>query len=271
MTATLTLEGTSLVLQCKYDAGLVAALKSTVPPSDRRFDPARKAWLVTPKWGAKVAALITAYLGEMVFVPNVVTKTEPTLKTLEIKYLGATKSRDGADERSAFGYCENSWSVLFPESVLITWFTGLNQSPQDALTYYGTLGVNRGATNEEIKTAFRRLARQWHPDVCRESNAKEQFIKIKAAFDILSSDTTRPRYDAGLALEASIKRDDGQFSPLTGYRAPLRCGHVLAEVVYGLVFTVNKILAWEDIYNQQGQVLVVSWPFGAKTFEERYV
>ena len=272
MNASLTLEGKSLVLQCKYDAGLVAALKSTIPPSDRRFDPTRKAWLVTPAWGQKIATLITAYLGEMVMVPQVSPTIDNALRTLEIRYLGVTKSRDGADERSAFGYCDGSWSVLFPESVLINWFTGLNQSAENALTLYGTLGISRAASEDDVKRAFRRLARQWHPDTCKEPNAGEMFIKIKSAYDVLSNISLRARYDAGLALEASLGRKaDDPLSVVSGYRAPLRCGYVLAEGVYGLVFSVTKILAWEDIYNAAGQVLVVSWPRGADRFEENWV
>jgi curved DNA-binding protein CbpA len=134
------------------------------------------------------------------------------------------------------------------------------------------LGLSRSASQDEIKTAFRRLARQWHPDICKEANAQEQFIKIKQAFDILSDPDLRARYNAGLALEASLKCESGIRSPAgTSYRSPYRCGYVLAEGQQALYFMVDKILAWEDIYNSQGQMLVTSWPAGAKTFTEVWV
>lgn len=266
--ANLMLEGNSLVLQCRYDPGLVAEIKA-LPYTERRYDPARKAWVVDPRHGKRLAEIVTAYLGEMVFVPDLRTTQESILKTLEVRYLGATKERESSDERSAFGYCNQSWSVIFPESVLINWFTGLNSMPETALTYYGMLGLSRGANSEDIKTAFRRLARQWHPDVCREPNAAEQFMAIKNAFDVLSDPNLRARYNAGLALEASLKRESKPITnAISNYRAPLRCGHILAEGMQGLYFTVSKILAWEDIYDAQGRVLVTSWPRGAKIFEE---
>lgn len=61
--------------------------------------------------------------------------------------------------------------------------------------YYAVLGVSPTATQEEIKKAYRRLIREWHPDVCQKPNAHEQSIKIIEAHEILSNPETRRQYD----------------------------------------------------------------------------
>jgi molecular chaperone DnaJ len=64
--------------------------------------------------------------------------------------------------------------------------------PQDL---YDILGVSRTASPEEIKKAYRRLARQYHPDVNREAGAEEKFKEIAGAYEILSDADKRARYD----------------------------------------------------------------------------
>ena len=61
--------------------------------------------------------------------------------------------------------------------------------------YYDILGVNRSADKEEIKRAYRRLARKYHPDVNKEPGAEERFKEINRAYEVLSEPETRARYD----------------------------------------------------------------------------
>jgi molecular chaperone DnaJ len=60
---------------------------------------------------------------------------------------------------------------------------------------YLTLGVERNATDAEIKRAFRKLAQQWHPDVNQDEQAQERFKEINEAYQILSDPARRARYD----------------------------------------------------------------------------
>jgi curved DNA-binding protein CbpA len=60
--------------------------------------------------------------------------------------------------------------------------------------YYDILGVPRTASQDEIKQAFRRLARQFHPDVSKEANAEEKFKEINEAYGVLSDADKRARY-----------------------------------------------------------------------------
>jgi molecular chaperone DnaJ len=66
-----------------------------------------------------------------------------------------------------------------------------------AKDYYGILGVSREATDDEIKRAYRKLARQYHPDVNDDPEAVEKFKDISAAYEVLSDDQKRQIVDLG--------------------------------------------------------------------------
>lgn len=267
--ASITQQGATLVVKTPYNQALVNELKSRLPYAERRYDRDLKAWLVDVKHGQAVADLIERYYGERISVPTAPKPMETIMQVLDIRYMGTAKPRD-TGEVTAFGWMNGDWRVIFPEKVLKEWFEGISiNQPGDASSLYSVLMVERTAGPEAIKSAYRRLARQWHPDVCQEKNAKEQFMAIQHAYEILSSPKSRARYDAGLALEASL----GQKVEVvdTQYRAPLRCGYVLAEGTYTLGrFIVGKIVAWDDIVID-GKTLVTSWPYGANTFVETWV
>ena len=61
--------------------------------------------------------------------------------------------------------------------------------------YYETLGVARGASQDEIKRAYRRLARKFHPDVSKEANAETRFKEVGEAYEVLKDPEKRDAYD----------------------------------------------------------------------------
>jgi molecular chaperone DnaJ len=66
-----------------------------------------------------------------------------------------------------------------------------------AADYYKTLGVDKKASQDDIKKAYRKLARQYHPDTNKESGAEERFKEISEAYDVLGDPDKRKKYDRG--------------------------------------------------------------------------
>lgn len=60
---------------------------------------------------------------------------------------------------------------------------------------YETLGISKTASAEDIKKAYRRLARKYHPDINKDPNAENKFKEINAAYEILSDEQKRAQYD----------------------------------------------------------------------------
>jgi len=80
--------------------------------------------------------------------------------------------------------------------------------------YYDTLGVEASAGEAEIKTAYRRLARKYHPDVSKEKGAEERFKAINEAYEVLRDKEKRAEYDR---LKAQGHRPGEEFRPPPGF------------------------------------------------------
>jgi curved DNA-binding protein len=78
--------------------------------------------------------------------------------------------------------------------------------------YYKTLGVKRDASAEDIKKAYRRLARKYHPDVSKEAGAEEQFKAVNEANDVLSDPEKRATYD-----QLGVYQPGQEFRPPPGW------------------------------------------------------
>jgi curved DNA-binding protein len=87
--------------------------------------------------------------------------------------------------------------------------------PVEFKDYYQTLGVSKTASEDEIRKSFRKLARQYHPDVAKNKvEAEEKFKEINEAYEVLSDPEKRKKYDT---LGANWKQQQG-FQPPPGWQ-----------------------------------------------------
>lgn len=72
-------------------------------------------------------------------------------------------------------------------------------------THYETLGVKSDIGQDALRTAYRALAKRWHPDICKESGAEAKFKEVSLAYEVLSNIQTRAQYDMILRRPAAAE------------------------------------------------------------------
>lgn len=102
----------------------------------------------------------------------------------------------------------------------------------DYKDYYQTLGLNRNATQDEIKKAFRRLARKYHPDVNKDENAEDKFKEINEAHEVLSDPVKRQKFDQFGAHWQQYERAGGRTEDFNwdAWRSPQTGGYQTRQV-----------------------------------------
>lgn len=247
----ITAENGSYKVRSPYSADFVSKLKIQIPATARAWDNASKSWFVAASYGNELKKLIDEVYGGECVLPQIIGQTAQVFEcSLRIDYLANCK------QEVANVHSLGSWSAKIPERVLRAWF---KQTDKGAGTLYGLLGCDEKATGLEIKTAYKRAARVWHPDICREENARDMFEKIKQAYDVLSNRESRNKYNAGLMFERMAKCTP-QASRFASFVPPFRCGdlRVRARKELGQLL-VEEILEWKDITNDYGQIMVSFW------------
>lgn len=251
-------------IKSPYNPDFVAALKSAVPYNQRTWS--KPYWIVDRRHISTLQQLVKDYYGAIV----VITESTPGMPLIETKvfqaqYVGACKDRPLTSEPSALALIDTNWSLVLPESVLRAFFA--QNGGSDKESYYDVLCVAQSASAIEIKSAYRRIAKQWHPDRCKEPGAIEIFKNIGEAYDLLSNPLKRKKYNAALKFEGDHNRNErstalnnNHLYHQHGYRSPLRCGMIVCEGQYHIgKFIASAILAWSDITDDQGRTMISSW------------
>lgn len=267
-----------LAFRLPYDASAVEVIKEMIPAADRSWT--GQYWLVKPEHADTLVSIAEMLFGEMLTIPTL----QPAVgkHTFTVEYLGRCTTRSGAS--LAWGWADGTWSVCITEQALRTWFADNPiGAPKQAATLYQVLGVAGTVSQDDLRSAYRRMARQWHPDVCHEADATERFKQVQAAWERLSQPVQRKKYDAGLLFEAAARKAEQpkqqpyhpvwyygkrQMPAPDEYRSPLRCGKVAVHGEWRLgKFYADAVLAWDDITDAAGRVMVSSWPVGASHFQ----
>ncbi|MEX2461445.1 MAG: DnaJ C-terminal domain-containing protein [Paenibacillaceae bacterium] len=110
-----------------------------------------------------------------------------------------------------------------------------------AKNYYEILGISKKATQPEIKKAYKKLAKQLHPDVNKASDAEAKFKEVGEAYEILSHDEKRKEYDEeveyGSRRQTSTQGDDWQSAFAGGRNQGFRQGAGMSEEdIFGMFF-----------------------------------
>lgn len=119
----------------------------------------------------------------------------------------------------------------------------MNRQKTMPVDYYETLGVDRGANEEEIRRAFRRKAMEFHPDRNKTPGAEDKFKEVNEAYQVLSDQEKRTRYDrfGHAGVNGGSERGFDGFDPFGGF------GDIFDTFFGGGGRTANQPRSGEDI------------------------
>lgn len=108
--------------------------------------------------------------------------------------------------------------------------------------YYEVLGVNRSASESELKSAYRKLALKWHPDRNKESGAEAKFKEINEAYEVLSNKEKKAKYD---------QFGHAAFDPSAGFGGYGGGGQSYRQGPFTYTYSTGG--GFEDLFGGQGQ------------------
>lgn len=115
-------------------------------------------------------------------------------------------------------------------------------------SYYDILQIKQEASFEEVKKSFRILALKYHPDKNKSSESKDKFLKIVEAYEVLSDETARKKYDLLFLRD----NGDGVYNFKTNWTPPAD---------YTKYYSYDEIKNW---YNKNDKIRGGMWDIGEK-------
>jgi hypothetical protein len=266
-----------------YNVDLKDELKVVVPYACRTWNPGesygrrrtRGHWEISSHYLDKLKHLCKQY-GFGVETTGQFDQPQEKTVTITLDYMGLVRHR-GGDIYTSSGWVNDGWNATFTMEVLQKWFGFTVAAPGKKQTLYAVLSISSGSTGSEVKKAYRRAARTWHPDVCKEPDAEDQFKKVQAAYEKLRDPRFRLAYDAGLKYEDDVENDVSSVDvEAVNWKPPVRCGVLKIKAIavpskFEEKYQVKEILAWDDIVDAKGRTMVTYWPPKGDTFETKWV
>ncbi|KAM3279547.1 hypothetical protein ACQJBY_046735 [Aegilops geniculata] len=145
---------------------------------------------------------------------------------------------------------------------------GANGGGRRRESLYEVLGVAPSASPAEIKRAYRRLALKYHPDVNKEANAQEKFLKIKHAYNTLMNSKSRPKYSSSSSSSSNSHDAEEEFDWLAAVikemetylnsedGLDLECK---PESVWEVVFSLFLIIAMLIFVHQKDLIVLIKF------------
>ena len=134
-----------------------------------------------------------------------------------------------------------------------------------AKDYYGTLGVDKNAGADEIKKAYRTLAKKYHPDLNKEPGAEQKFKDINEAYEILSDENKRAQYDQfgdaafnGGAGAGGFNGDFGGFSGFGDIFDMFMDKKISAATFQNFIIDMWIMMFKENKYDELGDKLIIN-------------
>jgi hypothetical protein len=262
-----------------YDAGLVQSLKYEIPANMRRWNPDKKCWLIDDSQLPFLKQIVQDHFGIALRIEHMPKQTAklPSTRLIRVEYIGQIKDR-GNGELSAYGAVLSQkfnsgleWPYVFSELTLKKWFLGNNaKDTVNTSTYYTVLSLKQNTPQNEIKKAWRKMAKRYHPDINSDDDATKMMQMVNDAYNILRNPQKRKKYDAGLKLQSSLTASNRLIKG-SDFTIPVRCGMILAKGHDRVGrFVIDEILEWTDIV-ENGRSLVTSWDLNTNSLRREWV
>lgn len=232
----------TVAIRFAFNQAVIDWLKTSIPKGQRSWNPAKKQWILDDD---AYAQFQTQFPG-LKHISEVMNNNTDT-QEFRLEYIGRPKYTFNQQRVMSYGWKDQKILVGITIEAFQKWFR--------VGSLYQQLGLPDVVDDAaEIRRAYLRLARQWHPDVCKEPNAQEEFLKIKKTYDILSDPPKKKKYDLGLKLFG--KQEKSLIQP--GMPIPMRCGILTGKVELLPQRTIVEINSWKDITDGT-KVMVSTW------------